>query len=206
VCLHENSLNKAIRYNFQGESVAMIITQYIKNRFGSKRGFLNAFLCALKLRLGGYRLYQSVPLDKISRLIFICSGNICRSPLAEYVAKNCGAPAISFGLHCRGGDPADSRAITFAKTLNIDLTPHLTQNISTYIPQAGDLLVGMEPRHAQELEHLFGARVPITLAGLWLEKKQAYIHDPYNANSEFFDWCEHQVALAIESLTKSITR
>ena len=178
----------------------MFVTHYIKNRFGSKRGLLNAVTYSIRSLLGFYKKHQAVSLSKSTRFIFICSGNICRSPLAEYVAKQQGAQAISFGLHTRGGDPADPRAIDFAKTQGIDLTPHITQNISHYIPQPNDVLVGMEPKHAEELEALFGNSVPITLAGLWLNKKQAYIHDPYSANIHFFNVCEQQVVTAIKQL------
>ncbi len=178
----------------------MLFSLYIKNRFGSKRGLLNAFSCALKTSLGYYRKYELAATAKPSRFVFICSGNICRSPLAEYVAKQLGVDAISFGLHTRGGDKADERAIAFAKTLDIDLNSHVTQNIRHYTPQAGDLLVGMEPNHAKELEQLFGDRVPITLVGLWLSRRQAYIHDPYNTNAHFFSACEAVVKKAVEQL------
>lgn len=178
----------------------MFITNHIKNEFGSKRGLLNALSHYVKSLFGAYKKYQNVRLHKSTRFVFICSGNICRSPLAEYVAKQQGAQAVSFGLHTRGGDSADERAIAFAKTQGIDLTPHITQNISQYIPQPNDVLVGMEPQHAKELETLFNNSVPITLAGVWLNKKQAYIHDPYNANTYFFNNCEQQVLLAVTQL------
>jgi protein-tyrosine phosphatase len=180
----------------------MGITQYIKDRFGSKRGLLNALKCATKLHFGRYRKYQGVSLVGTKRFIFICSGNICRSPLAEYQAKLKGANAISFGLHCRGGDSADPRAIGFAQKMGINLEIHKTQNIKDYKPQVGDLLVGMEPKHTQELEALLGNTVPITLAGLWLTKAQAYIHDPYNTNEEYFDFCEAQVVSAVAALVE----
>lgn len=178
----------------------MLFSHYIKNQFGSKRGLLNALIFSIKTKLGVYRQYQNLAVNNTTRFVFICSGNICRSPLADYVARNLGAKSISFGLHTRGGDKADERAILFAQSIGIDLNVHITQAISTYQPQAGDLLVGMEPAHAQELTALFGNRVPITLAGLWLPKKQAYIHDPYNSNAQHFNLCEQQVRTAVEQL------
>lgn len=182
----------------------MMTTQYIKNRFGSRRGLMNAFIHAVRLRLGKYRAYQDIKLEEIKRLVFICSGNICRSPLAEYAAKNKGVDAVSYGLHCRGNDPADPRALNYGKSAGIDLIPHVTRNIKNYEPQEGDLLIGMEPAHAIELEVLFGNKVPITLVGLWLDKKKTYIHDPYGCCPEYFDFCELQVVLAVESLIKKL--
>lgn len=184
--------------------MTMTVMLYIKNHFGSKRGLLNAVICAFKMHSGGFHRYKTIHCKNVKRFIFICSGNICRSPVAEYIAKKNGANAISYGLHCRGGDRADDRAIEYARSLDIDVSAHRTQNIKDYIPQEGDLLVGMEPQHASELEALFGKTVSITLAGLWLPKPQAYIHDPYSTTPEFFNYCEHQVALAVESLVKRI--
>lgn len=178
----------------------MFLSQYIKNQYGSKRGLLRALNFSLKTTLGFYGHYQNIAITKSTRFVFICSGNICRSALADWVARHLGANSISFGLHTRGGDKADERAIQFAQSIGIDMSAHVTQSISDYQPLAGDIFVCMEPAHARELEVLFGNRVPITLAGLWLPRKKAYLHDPYNSNSYFFNLCEQQVRAAVEQL------
>lgn len=181
----------------------MSLSLYIKNTYGSKRGLLAAFMCILKLYLGGYRRYKNIDVSQVKRFVFICAGNICRSPLAEYVAKQQGMNAISFGLDTRGGDSADARAIAFANTRGINLSVHISTCIKNYAPQSGDLLVGMEPKHAQQLRLLFGHKVPITLVGLWLNKPKAYIHDPYNTNATFFSACEQQVMHAVQQLVSA---
>jgi protein-tyrosine-phosphatase len=181
----------------------MKLTQHIKDRFGSKRGLVKELVHTLFLHMGFYKHLQKVPIKNVRRYVFICYGNICRSPLAEYAAKQHGANAISFGLHTRGADKADERAIDFALTMGIDLSPHATRPIDQYIPQDGDLLVGMEPKHAKELQELFGDRVAITLAGLWHPKKKAYIHDPYNASLAYFNTCEKTVLSCVDCLVKN---
>lgn len=184
----------------------MIFREQIKKRYGSKRGLLNSGIFSAQTFLGKFHKYLNVRTSASTRFVFICSGNICRSPLAEHVAKKMGAKAISFGLHTGGGDTADERAIKFAKSIGIDLTVHLTQNIKNYEPKEGDLLVGMEPAHAIELEKIFHAKVPVTLVGLWLPQKQAYIHDPYNTNDCFFNRCEQQVVDAVTHLVNYAAR
>jgi protein-tyrosine phosphatase len=180
----------------------MFFSSYIKNNFGSKRGLLNAAVFAFRYHLGFYKKYQQIRLNEINRFVFVCSGNICRSVLAEYVAKQQGVDAISFGLDTRGGDKVDSRSIDFAESHGIDLKLHITQNIKYYAPKTGDLLIGMEPDHATKLELLFGNQVPITLLGFWLKPKQIYIHDPYNTNIRFFHLCESKILRAVKSLIK----
>lgn len=182
------------------------LDQSIKNRFGSKKGLLRAGHFQARLLLGAFRRYRHIDLSKIERLVFICSGNICRSPLAEIVAKDAGIDSVSYGLHTRGGDKADPRAIAFAESIGLSLEEHVTQNIKDYQAKPGDLLVGMEPKHNREMEQLFGLETPMTLAGLWLESPRPYIHDPHNTNPKFFESCERQVTDATRGLAKRLNR
>jgi protein-tyrosine-phosphatase len=157
-----------------------------------------------KRRLGFYRQYKQIDLKNVTRLVFVCSGNICRSPLGEIVARSLGVQAESYGLDTRGGDPADDRVINYAKTKQLNLSPHTTRRIAQYVPQNGDLLVGMEPMHAKKLKMLFGNQVPITLVGLWLPRPIVYLHDPYNTHLEFFNCCSTLVESATTQLIDRI--
>jgi len=153
---------------------------------------------------GRYRKYQHIDFKKIKRVVFICSGNICRSPLGEYIAKNLGMNAESFGLNCRGGDPADSRAIAFAKTINIDMSEHRTRNISDYNPLCTDLLIVMEPAHIIAIDQSKYRKAQLTLLLLWADKKSAYLHDPFCANNEFFIKCESSIVESVKAIHKKM--
>ena len=83
------------------------LTQYISDNFSSKRGLIAALKYKLLYLFGFYRVYQHIDFNTVSRLVFVCSGNICRSPFGEYIAKAKGLNAVSYGLQCRGGDKAD---------------------------------------------------------------------------------------------------
>ena len=176
------------------------VLKHIKDRFGSKRGLLNHVKYMLLLRLGLYNKYRNVDFSKVTRLVFICSGNICRSSLAEIVATSLGVNAVSYGLHCRGGDPADPRAIDFAHRHNLDLSKHITTNIRDYQYQPGDLVLGMEPKHIEELEACGIPSAAISAIGLWMVQPRVYIHDPYSSSDVFFDACEEQIITAVESI------
>jgi protein-tyrosine phosphatase len=60
---------------------------YIKNNFGSRRGLYQYCKAWILQQFGYWNRYTDIPFDKVKRLIFICNGNICRSPLAEAVAR-----------------------------------------------------------------------------------------------------------------------
>ena len=165
---------------------------------------MHSAIAEAKHLFGVYKKCEQVELHNIKRLIFICSGNICRSPLGEAFAKSHGVAAESFGLDTRGGDPADPRAVKYAAEHMIDLNTHRTRHIQEYVPAEGDLLIGMEPTHVKKLQSLYLDQVPVTLAGLWLENPVVYLHDPYNTNSDFFNSCSSLVKQSAKALAAKI--
>ncbi|TCS44113.1 low molecular weight phosphatase family protein [Reinekea marinisedimentorum] len=168
------------------------LERYINNNYGSKRGLLKAFKHNLLFRLGFYKRYSIQSLNfKPRRYVFVCAGNICRSPLAEGVAKKLGVNTASFGLDTRGGDPADPRAIAYAETIGINLKTHVTTRMGEFKPERGDVIIVMEPKHI-EMYQALQPDAPIVLLGLIGSKP--YIQDPYSCNPLFFEKCEQQVA------------
>lgn len=179
--------------------------EYIKNRFGSKKGLLRYLHAELNHRFGLYNEFKKVDFDRVSRLVFVCQGNICRSPLGEAIARMHGTDAKSFGLDTRGGDRADPRAIDWATARGIDLSLHTTSKVDDYLPLEGDLLIGMEPLHAQALKNRFAQHpVQITLAGFWMKSPCIYLHDPFNTDHYYFDKCEQAVSEATIALVQKL--
>jgi protein-tyrosine phosphatase len=172
----------------------------IKKYFGSKRGGLNFTRHQLLWYCGYYNKLSKINFNDAKRLIFVCEGNICRSPVAELIAQNHGSNTCSFGLSCSDNHPADPRAIAFAETLGLDLSKHRTRNISHYQPAIGDLLIGMEPRHIVILDMLLGKAINRTLLGIFHQPPFTYIHDPYSTTPAFFTRCEQQVVSATRNL------
>lgn len=183
----------------------MTLSERIKNRYGSKHGLLRYVKYSVLRMLGVYSRFNKIDFTNVTRLVFVCKGNICRSPLAEAVARKHNIPSMSFGLDTRGNAPADPRAIAWASANGYDLNKHVTVRVDQYQPQPGDLLVGMEPKHAYELEQRFAqAPVQITVLGLWLSRPLAYLHDPYNTNAQYFDLCETLVQAAVLELISQL--
>ena len=178
------------------------IKHSIAKRYGSLRGALRYFHYQLLLQCGFYRRYSRIDFRRVRRLVFICSGNICRSPLGECVANSLGFPSVSYGLHCRGGDPADSRALAYARSVGLDMDGHRTQNIKSYRPAEGDLLVGMEPAHLRELEEILGRDRAMTSVMLWGRPTSIYLHDPYCCCIQYFNFCEAKLFKAVEVIIR----
>lgn len=189
----------------KGKAVSLSVK--IKNNYGSKLGLLRYAVYELLRILGFYRSFKKVDFTQVQRLVFVCHGNICRSPLGEAVARKQGVATISFGLSTRGNAPADPRAITWAEANGYELLRHRTLRVDQYQPQIGDLLIGMEPKHVYALSKNFcHSPVQITLAGLWLNSPIAYLHDPYNTDQKYFSRCETFVVSATNELIKRLNR
>jgi protein-tyrosine phosphatase len=183
------------------------VTQFINYNYGSKRGLLATFKYKLLLSLVSYKSYQNIDFNAVNRLFFICSGNIGRSAFGVYMAKTKRLNAVSYGLHCRGGDKADPRAIHEASIRDVDMQNHITRNIFEYKVQEGDLLLVMEPRHLVKLNIKEVKNEQVTIVPLRSDNKTVYLNDLYNGNVTFFSFCESAVEQCVKNIhTKLISK
>ena len=180
----------------------------VADKWGGKRGLVAAIGHQI-LGLGGrYRRFRPVDGERIGRVVFVCKGNICRSPFAEHYARSIGLESDSFGLDASDGAGAAPDAQTAAAALDVDLSRHAASHISNYRPQPDDLLIGFEPWHAQTLDELLageaGAR--ISLAGLWLRPRFPHIQDPYATSPAYFATCFRRIVAAVANLGHAVER
>ena len=183
----------------------MSYSQYIADTYGSKRGLARYVKFNIKKHLGAYKNADGRQIQNTKRLIYVCSGNICRSPFGEAVSLKAGFPAISFGLHCRGGDPAFEKTLNYASRHGYNLDRHRSTKMRDYTPLDGDLLIVMEPAHLDELNALY-PNVNKVLIGQFASNKTVYLHDPFNTNQTFFDKCMQQIEEATLSLITTIKK
>jgi protein-tyrosine phosphatase len=158
---------------------------------------------ALLGTLGFFHSARRVDWTRVRRLVFVCSGNICRSPFGERLAQLRGIPAISFGIHANGIAPADSMAARVAGHLNVDLGAHISTRAADYEPRPGDLLLAMEPGQLASIrEQVRSADVQMTLLGLWGRWTLPYLPDPYGQSYECFHLVFARVAAGVEDIVR----
>ena len=88
----------------------------------------------------------------MKKLIFVCTGNTCRSPMAEGLLKkllgpDCGWEVSSAGVHAGNGAPASSGAVEALRMLGIDLTGHRSRRLTPEMVRTADLIVTMTRSH-----------------------------------------------------------
>ncbi len=176
------------------------MNRLVYERFGSKNGFVRSLGHSFLAQIGAYRRFSNALPENFQRLVFVCSGNICRSPLAEVYARSLGRQAASCGLNCGDGFPADPRAIEFAKAQGLSLDSHRTVNVCDFEFRDTDFIVVMEPSHITSFQGKVSQRLQVVLAGSYCKSPNPYIHDPFNCCDEFFTHCENRVMESVRGI------
>jgi protein-tyrosine-phosphatase len=117
------------------------------------------------------------------KILFVCTGNTCRSPIAEVIARRvigeqsyAGIEVESAGVAAAHGESADERAIRVAKEHSLDLSSHRARQLTAELLASVDLVVGMERHHVdQALKQ--GARAAVTIG-------HGPVRDPFGGNLE----------------------
>ena len=154
------------------------------------------------LALGWLRADRLRQWETCKRLIFVCSGNICRSPYAQEAARRHGLAAVSCGTHTRNGLPANDSAVREAAQRGVDLSAHETTRWEDLKIEKGDVIIAMELRHALSvLPRARGEAFSVVVFSSLLPSFTT-VWDPYGKPAEQF----HQVFNLIDTGIARIAR
>ena len=158
--------------------------------YGGRRAYVAHLRARASYVLGSYRSAQAINWGAVERLVFICHGNICRSPYASARAREFGARAISLGIEALDGVGANEDAARNALPRGIDLKDHRSTRLRASLILPGDLIVVFEPPQLLRVtrQRIIGA-AGITLLGLWTRPVRPHIQDPYGRSDHYFQQC-----------------
>jgi protein-tyrosine phosphatase len=178
----------------------------IARSYGRKQGFMLHLLSRALSFAGAYQRYETVDWKRVSRLIFICKGNICRSPYCEARARALGLHAMSRGLEAVPGRSPDPTVAAAGKRRGVDLSAMSSTPFQWSEVRDGDLLLPVEPRQARRLQASPpGSSPQITLLGLWSRPQRPVIQDPLGMREEYVETCLTILDSAINNIAGKLT-
>jgi protein-tyrosine-phosphatase len=146
------------------------------------------------------------------RILFVCTGNTCRSPLAEGIARRLildraltNVDVSSAGTSAWPDAPASDGSLLVALEHGIDLSGHRARQLSPELVAASDLILTMGPHHRDRAEALGGTGRSFLLTGyVHPDAPERAVSDPFGGDLAVyrttFDELERDVALLLDRL------
>ena len=153
--------------------------------------------------------------DTIKSILFVCHGNICRSPYAATAFRQALLQGSSHSIEVGSagflgsGRPAPPTAVAAAARRGVDLEAHRSEMVDAERVRAADLVVVMDARQQREIRLRFGKRrdAVLILADLLPAFGDArVIPDPIDQPLETFERVYGQIDECVAALRSALGR
>lgn len=176
------------------------ILDLIKKRIRSK---FYRFLERIRLAdwwFGCRRVISAI--KNVQSVLFICKGNICRSPFGEkYLQRKSNVKSRSAGYYPRINRTPPKKALMISQSFQIDLSKHLSSHVTKRLIDDADLVFVMDLESYLELLHTFpwGKRKFMFLSWFRKEKGPLSIPDPLDFSLPLFKEVYDDIARCIDN-------
>lgn len=145
-------------------------------------------------------------------ILLVCTGNTCRSPMAEGILKKLASGdrrfhILSGGLFAMEGEPASTNAVQALSEMGIDISAHTAKNVHEQVIRDADLILTMTQAHKDMLIARFGREAAqktdtlMSYAGMGTD-----VADPFGAGIDVYRQCAKTLEAALTAAFDKMRR
>jgi protein-tyrosine-phosphatase len=150
--------------------------------------------------------------EPLYRVLVVCSGNTCRSPLTAAALQLALGPEagrveiLSAGTAAWEGQPASDGALDVARRAGVDLTGHRSRRATPPLVRGADLVLVMEREHGRAVQSLGADPERTHVISEWPPPGGADLPvvDPYGGSSEAYEECWRRIGRHVERIVPHV--